>query len=54
MASYCFKNGIELWYKPRSKFVLVGKDLTWDTAVSVQETFREMGIPCYIVIVGRV
>ena len=53
MPGYCLKNGLELWYKPRSKFVLLGKDLTWDAARSVQETMRELGYPCYIVLTSR-
>ena len=50
MASYCLSNGVELWYKPRTKWVRYGSELSWDNAVSVQDTLRKMKLPCYIVI----
>jgi hypothetical protein len=54
MANYCLRGGVEVWYKPRTKWVVFGKDLSWDVAVSIQETLRKLNNPCYIVFPSRV
>jgi hypothetical protein len=53
MPSYCLKNGLELWYKPRTKWVRFGKDLTWANAISVQDSLRKLDLPCYIVFTSK-
>jgi hypothetical protein len=53
MPVYCLKNGLEIWYKPRTKWVRLGKDVTWDAALDVQDTMRKLGFPCYIVLTSK-
>jgi hypothetical protein len=53
MTCYCLKGGVELWYKPRTKWVIFGKDLSWDNALSVQDSLRKLRLPCYIVLTSR-
>ena len=48
------KTGVQVWYKPRTKWVLCFENLSYDVALGLVDTLRKKGAPAYVVFICKV